>query len=547
MTHKDNISVAILYVCTGKYICFWDEFFRSCEDHFLPATPKHYFVFTDQNFAEEHAANVTRVQQENLGWPDNTLRRFHMFLKMEDDLSKHDYLFFFNANCLFRKDISLDFLPEDNEQLLVVRHPGYVDKEPDQMPYERSRRSRGCISYGTGKDYVCGGVNGGHSKTFLRFANHARDAIDADYHAGVVAVWHDESHLNRYILDHPHVIRHAGYCYPAKWKLNEEQFIEIRDKTDYGGHAKLRTTCSASSSDDLVTVAIFGGLGNQLFQYAAGLAYAKRTNRRLQLDTRHYDSKSLFPYSLGDFCIDALIGTSRTLPPRKADNFKYLTWRLFGRSPRLLREKGLMYDARLGSDQGSVYLHGYWQSEKYFVEYEDLIRSHLEFRLPSSTQTSRIITEIGAKPSIAVHVRRGDYVSNRKADALYGTCSPDYYQDAVSRIQSETGMEHTVYLFSDDADWALRNLNFGCNVIPVVHNNRESAWEDLRLMSSCRHQVISNSTFSWWAAWLNRNPAKLIFAPQFWFRPSSGIKSDIVPESWNRIENRSRPPQKKAA
>ena len=547
MTQGKNITVAILYVCTGKYICFWDEFFNSCEKHFLPDTPKHYYVFTDQHFAQEDAPNVTRIHQENLGWPDNTLRRFHMFLNVENDLSRHDYLFFFNANCLFRKDISLDFLPADNEQLLVGRHPGNVDKEPDQMPYERRSRSRACIPFGTGKDYVCGGVNGGHSKTFLRFAKSARDAIDADYHDGVVAVWHDESHLNRYVLDHPHVVRHAGYCYPAKWKLSEELHIEIRDKTDFGGHAKLRTTAVTARGDDLVTVAIFGGLGNQLFQYAAGLAYANRTNRRLQLDTHHYDSNSSFPYSLGDFCIDALIGTSRTLPPNKADRFKYLTWKLLGRSPRLLRERSLAYDERLGSEQGSVYLHGYWQSEKYFAQSEDLIRRHFECKSTLSNRNLQIANEIQSTPSIAVHVRRGDYVSNQKANSLHGTCSPEYYQEAVARIQAETGVDHTVYLFSDDADWAIRNLNFPCQVKPVVGNDRASAWEDLKLMSSCSHQVISNSTFSWWAAWLNRNPAKLVFAPQFWFRPSSGVSSDIVPNSWNRIENSSNSQQKKAA
>ena len=333
------MKIAILYICTGKYIRFWDEFYRTAETCLLPGLEKHYFVFTDATFPEETSENVTKVAQQNLGWPDNTLRRFHMFLKIENVLANFDYVYYFNANCRFQQTIEATFLPENDDALLVVQHPGQIAKPTDKLPYERNPRSRACIPIGTGRYYVCGGVNGGSAKTFLRFARAARTAIDDDFRDGVVAIWHDESHLNRYILDHPHTVRHAGYCYPQGNNLDVLMMIECRDKKGYGGHDYLRAISSAGNTENMVTVALYGGLGNQMFQYAAGRALAHRQGCRLQLDTRHYHHFQAFPYGLGDFAIDATIGTARTLPPPKSAKLKYFIWRHLSRRPRMVRER----------------------------------------------------------------------------------------------------------------------------------------------------------------------------------------------------------------
>lgn len=528
------MKVAILYVCTGKYIRFWEDFYSSAEQHFFPGVQKHYFVFTDQEFPESSLPNVTKVHQENLGWPDNTLRRFHMFLKVDAELSKHDYLYFFNANCRFKRDIGSEFLPEQNEQLLVVRHPGHVDKSNDQLPYERNPRSRACVPLGQGTYYVCGGVNGGTSDAFLEFARHAREAIDADYRDGIVAEWHDESHINRYILDHPHTVRAASYCYPQNWKLSEDVIIEVRDKKNHGGRDTLRSLGSKLQQEDLVTVAIYGGLGNQMFQYAAGRAIALRNGCRLQLDTRHYDSHHAFRYGLGDFNIQAVVGTSRTLPPTKKRRWSYLAWRHFSSRHRLIREKGLAFQASVANARGSLYLKGYWQTEKYFSDACDIIRQELSFASSATGKNAELTDEIRKTPSIAVHVRRGDYVSNPKCNAFHGTCSPAYYRGAVERILMQSGRNHTVYLFSDDCSWARDNITLPCEVRVVDHNDMTTAHEDMRLMSLCDHQVASNSTFSWWAAWLNTNSHKMVIVPRKWFADPSADDSDIIPSDWIR-------------
>src|SRR5690606_27097943 len=127
--------------------------------------------------------------------------------------------------------------------------------------------------------------------------------------------------------DHPYTLLHAGYCYPQHWKLDVPMMIVVRDKRNHGGREALRARTSTSGTEGMATVAIFGGLGNQMFQYAAGRALANRLGCRLQLDTRHYDRLKTFPYGLGGFAIDAIIGTSRTLPPTKSDRLKYIAWR----------------------------------------------------------------------------------------------------------------------------------------------------------------------------------------------------------------------------
>lgn len=541
------MKVAILYVCTGKYIRFWEEFYSSAERHFLPGVEKHYFVFTDQDFPEASSPNVTRVHQENLGWPDNTLRRFHMFLKIEGDLAAHDYLYFFNANCRFKQSVGPEFLPEKKEQLLVVRHPGHIDRPVNQMPYERNPRSRASIPWGVGEFYVCGGVNGGTSETFLKFANHAREAIDADFRDGIVAEWHDESHINRYIIDNPFTVRPASYCYPQNWTLNEDVIIEVRDKKVHGGRDPLRSIGTKLQQEDLVTVAIYGGLGNQMFQYAAGRALALRTGCRLQLDTRHYDTNQAFRYGLGDFNIQAIIGTSRTLPPTKQRRWKYLAWRHFSSRHRLLRERGLGFHPSVANAHGSLYLKGYWQSEKYFQDASDIIRKELSITKAANGENAEWSDQIRQSDSIAVHVRRGDYVSNPKCNAFHGTCDPSYYSGAVQQIRDATGRDHTAYVFSDDVQWARENIQLPCKARFVDHNDMISAHEDLRLMSMCDHQVASNSTFSWWAAWMNPNPKKMVIVPLKWFADSTADDRDIIPSNWLRYSATARERYAKSA
>jgi hypothetical protein len=313
--------------------------------------------------------------------------------------------------------------------------------------------------------------------------------------------------------------------------------IEVRNKNTLGGTEKLRALGNKNQPESMVTVAIYGGLGNQLFQYSIGRSLAQRNGCRLQLDTRHFDNNTAFRYGLGNFNIDAVVGTSRTLPPTKQDRLEYWKWRYFSNRHRMIREQGLGFDSRVLEQAGSVYLRGYWQSDKYFAEIANLIRSELTLIDPPTGQNAEMLDQIRSSPSIALHVRRGDYVSNPQANKFHGTCHPEYFRRGVQQVASRIKSDPTIYVFSDDYDWAQRNIHTDYQMVFVHHNDGYSAHEDLRLMSTCQHQVISNSTFSWWAAWLNPNPHKQVIAPAQWFADPKARNDDLIPPNWDRLDN----------
>lgn len=227
-------TIAILYICTGEYAVFWDEFYKSFEKHFIKEDRKTYFVFTD--YAKEYFdhPNVEVIEQKRLGWPYDTLMRFDMFSKVIDKIKNFDYVFFMNANMKCMQDISAkEFLPL-KEELLFVLHPGFWNKPRRQFTYEHRRKSTACITKKEGIYYVCGGVNGGKTSSYIQLILTLKKNIERDLNHNVIAVWHDESHINRYVADHNNYrILGPEYCYPEGWDLPFQQKILVRDKANY--------------------------------------------------------------------------------------------------------------------------------------------------------------------------------------------------------------------------------------------------------------------------------------------------------------------------
>lgn len=234
------MKVAILYICTGKYKIFWEDFYYSSKKYLLKEHMKDYFVFTDaDSIAGEKESNICKIYQKNLGWPDNTLQRFDMFNSISNTLEKYDYIFFFNANALFITEIGEEIFPS-KEGLLVVQHPGYYNKRPNKFPLEKNPSSLAYISARQAEVYVQGAFNGGSAKDFIQLIQELKKNIDIDRQNGIVAIWHDESHLNKQILLKPFKLLHPGYVYPEGWELPFEKKIIMRDKRRYGGHNSLR-------------------------------------------------------------------------------------------------------------------------------------------------------------------------------------------------------------------------------------------------------------------------------------------------------------------
>ena len=245
MKDKLKMKIAILYICTGKYDIFWDKFYTSCEEFFCTKSEKHYFIFTDSNQIND-SENVTKIFQDSLGWPFNTMYRYKMFLRIKESLLNYDWIIFFNGNCQFKKFIYENEIFGYNQQydLLGVKHPGFYDKEYERFTYEKRKLSSANVK--SSSCYFAGGINGGRSQPFLQVVQQLADNIETDLQNGIVAIWHDESHWNAYLNNNYEQIKDKlniltpDYLYPEGWKLPFEPKILLRDKSKYGGHGLLR-------------------------------------------------------------------------------------------------------------------------------------------------------------------------------------------------------------------------------------------------------------------------------------------------------------------
>jgi len=288
---------------------------------------------------------------------------------------------------------------------------------------------------------------------------------------------------------------------------------------------------------------IIGGLGNQMFQYAAGRAVSLRKGVPFFLDLSeldHYKRHNGFELSEAfelkvsiaeQSCLHDILGVRSSLPARKLlirDRFRRL------RGTRFVVEPHFHFWSGIYDIQNLSYLVGYWQSEHYFLDVESVIRSDLEFRSYMSVANMGAARNISAVNSVSLHVRRGDYASNPKALAEHGLCGLDYYHAAVRYVAEHTN-EPVFFVFSDDPHWVKNNLSFNHPLHFVDHNQGEDSYNDMRLMSLCKHHIIANSSFSWWGAWLNRSNEKIVVAPKHWFATEGRDTKDLIPAGWIQI------------
>lgn len=242
------MKVAILYIGTGRYTIFWDEFYQSCEKNLLRNCEKHYFFFTD---SKEFQSNdkITVVPQENLGWPLITALRYKILNKIKEELKDYDYAFFFNGNMeVIREVKEKELLPTEKEGYIVAPlHSGNKRMKSNyEFEYERNPKSASYIPYGEGEYYFHAGLLGGRIKEFLEMLDVCEKMMDEDLKHNLIPKFHDESVFNKYVLTRPHKILSNYYIHPTHGKpfvkLNPKVKIIQRDKSKfkYGGHAYLR-------------------------------------------------------------------------------------------------------------------------------------------------------------------------------------------------------------------------------------------------------------------------------------------------------------------
>ena len=268
-------KIGILFICTGKYKIFWEGFYSTSQMFFFPGEEfqKSYFVFTNaKHISNENNINVHKIYQEHLPWPDITLKRFEIFQKALPQLEEMDYLFFFNANMLFLHEVGKDILPTEEKPFVFSLHPGFITKSRVEFSYERNPNSLAYIPENIGINYYMGGLNGGLTKNYLSMVKELSRRIDNDLQHGVVAIWHDESHLNKYAIENPHLIKGLWpkkYGWPQGWETQEIPNIIILDKKNFGGHNYLRNNTPNKSS-------LVRRLGNKIANFYHGKIKPKR-------------------------------------------------------------------------------------------------------------------------------------------------------------------------------------------------------------------------------------------------------------------------------
>lgn len=290
----------------------------------------------------------------------------------------------------------------------------------------------------------------------------------------------------------------------------------------------------------MIIVKIIGGLGNQLFQYS----YAKKLQTlgyHVKLDISCFETYELHSgYGLDKYNIDLDVATSRELSDFKVD----------GLLPRVrkklhLEDKNIFYERQLSFNKifleprAHSYIEGYFQTEKYFSSIREILVKQLSPNMEMSQYTydlKKLIIEIGmTHQTVSVHIRRGDYL-NPQNSKIYSNCSLNYYQIALEKMSQKFG-EVKFFIFSDDIKWVEENLNIE-NSFLVDNKKGRLPHEDLYLMSQCNHNIIANSSFSWWGAWLNQYQHKVVIAPAQWFVSKKNYYiNNILCDEWLACDN----------
>lgn len=282
-----------------------------------------------------------------------------------------------------------------------------------------------------------------------------------------------------------------------------------------------------------IVVEILGGLGNQLFQYAFLTALKKNNpNHEFYIDINRFntvdDNKG---YQLEDYFNLGLVPASKEIINELTDGVNLISRikrKIFGLKSTFIVEKGRCFNDDYLVVNSDAYFKGLWQSELYFKDVRDEILEELKSGLNIDLDLKFEFPE----KSVSLHVRRGDYYSNESYfKMLGGVCDVDYYKQALKLLESKI-QDFNVIVFSDDTEWVKKEFKF-LHDYNVVYSSNQKDIEGLILMSRCEHNIIANSTFSWWGAWLNQNPEKIIICPENWY--ADATQTDIIPGEWVRI------------
>jgi hypothetical protein len=299
----------------------------------------------------------------------------------------------------------------------------------------------------------------------------------------------------------------------------------------------------------MVTIKLMGGLGNQMFQYAAGRRLAWAHQVLLKLDISFFDYQKIIApngpyrnYSLCHFNIHEIFATPKELKwvsyawqkSYQAKLFRFIQRKIPIRFMSIYQQKTEGFDQNVLKLGKNIYLDGYWQSWKYFDEIKDIIRQEFSLRGALHQENQRLADKIKATTAVGIHIRRGDYVSDPIPNKYHGVCDLDYYYNGITLL-TKTMINPHFFIFSDDPQWVSENLTLNYPMTMVKNNGSERDYEDFYLMTLCKHFIVANSSFSWWGAWLSQWPGKIVICPQHWVATPRKEPLDLIPSTWIRL------------
>lgn len=288
----------------------------------------------------------------------------------------------------------------------------------------------------------------------------------------------------------------------------------------------------------MLIIKFSGGLGNQMFQYAL-LQKLKHLDNTMKVDLGSYASSEERNFELNFFHPKLMEANSQEiaeLADEKKDLFSRIRRKLFGKKATYYKECDEVAFEPKVLELKHAYLEGYWQSEKYFKDIRQQIVESFRFPEIQNDENNNILYHIRNSLSVSVHIRRGDYLDASPFYRYGNICTEEYYLDAMEYMEKLLGKEIQYFVFSDDMDWVKKRLTIK-NSVYVDWNHGADSIYDMFLMSQCKHNIIANSSFSWWGAWLNDYNDKIVAAPYKWF--NNHVAPDIICESWVKIPRRS--------
>lgn len=533
------MKIGIIYIATGDYARFWKDFYPTCECFFCTDVPKGYEVFTDSSWLlSMNLPDVCFHPIEDEGFIKNVSSKSRYICGLSSVLEqKYDYIFYMNGNYKFVEPIvSEEVLPgAGNDFLTVLSFDVYKNKSSEELPYDRNPCCGAYIPFGQGERYYQGGFYGGRTREVLKLSGWCASRIKEDLGKKVIARFHDESYLNRYLLNfHPRILNEI---YGKACSVNESQGYKaiLLHKDEYLGRKQLYKLKGAEMDHSLsfllndhlqinsVGVVTFQGrLGNQMFQYAFYLyLQSLKSQRRLYLSGEGGERVAeVFDIPPSHFLPDDLHTGISTADCAQIDS-------IFERQISRMQ-------ACEDSSLPIAYYTGYWQCWGYVEANAEKIRQHFTFQESKLNEPSALLLQhIRDTCSVSIHVRRGDYCSPQNQMIYGGICSMRYYMDAMRRMKRLLDERPTCFVFTDDPEWVNTHLCIDNCVVVDCNQGCGDDWQDMALMSACRHHIIANSSFSWWGAWLGDFPGKQVIAPQWWY--NGVVTPDLLPDTWIRI------------